>query len=355
MSNSFEYVVSVRTKYFDSEDTVSQAPVNCQILKVAEDTIIGFHARVFDYNHEKLYNAEAFYLVNKKEKKIMWDEPSSGKQFTRLVKNNIGGLQIPSFLIRKEPFEAYIDRSIKITYSGIKMNNRKKCHIITFLFQTDEEITFADRDLYIDVSTGLPVKIISRSKFKNIQDEYIETVISKLKIGVKFEKFTASKYPGYAFEQIKARNFVPVFLANGDEAVPFKLRDINGNQHEINAQKTKLIMLDFWYLACAPCLKAIPEIVSLRSEYGEDKIEIYGINSYDSTDKRVAEIKRFVKEYNINYPLLIADNLLVSQYKVNVWPTIYLIQDGRIVYSHLGYDKTQFDILRGKIKELIAN
>ena len=57
-----------------------------------------------------------------------------------------------------------------------------------------------------------------------------------------------------------------------------------------------------------------------------------------------------VQRKGINYPLLIADNKIVEHYRVKIYPTTYLIAEGKILYANYGYSKESIERL-GKIIE----
>lgn len=54
----------------------------------------------------------------------------------------------------------------------------------------------------------------------------------------------------------------------------------------LKTQKHKLIMLDFWYASCLPCLNGIPKIQKLSDEYGSKGLKVLGINCFDNVEKK---------------------------------------------------------------------
>jgi thiol-disulfide isomerase/thioredoxin len=68
----------------------------------------------------------------------------------------------------------------------------------------------------------------------------------------------------------------------------------------------KAILLDFFATWCPPCKAEIPHLNNLREKY-KGKFEIIGILLEDGKPKE--EVKDFMFEYNINYPITLdADN-----------------------------------------------
>ncbi len=56
-------------------------------------------------------------------------------------------------------------------------------------------------------------------------------------------------------------------LPLGADFLPFEGVDLSGNAYAMDAKPEDLILLDFWYLACSPCMKAMPEMAALFNKY----------------------------------------------------------------------------------------
>ena len=69
----------------------------------------------------------------------------------------------------------------------------------------------------------------------------------------------------------------PVSPKVGDKAIDLKLHDINGNPFNLSDFSGKYILLDFWSLACYPCLLAAPELREINEAYKND-LTIVGIS-----------------------------------------------------------------------------
>src|SRR5690606_15334260 len=54
----------------------------------------------------------------------------------------------------------------------------------------------------------------------------------------------------------------------------------NGDTINLSELKGKVVLLDFWYRGCLPCIKAIPELNELQKEF-EDDLVVIGVNDVD--------------------------------------------------------------------------
>ncbi|WP_341902890.1 TlpA disulfide reductase family protein [Fluviicola taffensis] len=98
-----------------------------------------------------------------------------------------------------------------------------------------------------------------------------------------------------------------------------------------------LVLFDFYYQSCYPCLKAIPFLNKLNKKYdlkGRGLL-VVGINDIDPVDERFYE---FIKKKQIGYSLAVSPNKLNEEFKVSGYPTIFLMNNkGELIYSSEGY------------------
>jgi len=129
-------------------------------------------------------------------------------------------------------------------------------------------------------------------------------------------------------------NLPKEFLLNNSKTV--KLTDLKG----------KIVLLDFWYRGCFPCLKATPDLIKIQEEFKNDLV-IIGIN--DSDDKEdISDYYAYKK--NTNYFSTYKTSTNISRdLKVSAFPTFIIInQKGEIVKTEVGFDK-------GSIRKIIKN
>src|SRR5438874_2868841 len=124
------------------------------------------------------------------------------------------------------------------------------------------------------------------------------------------------------------------FARNPDPAPSFKLDTLEGKPLTLADYKNKVILLNFWATWCGPCRAEIPDLVELQNRY-KDQLQVIGLG-VDDEDQDA--IKKFVDEYKINYPVVIAPDELRFEYGgIPALPTSFLLDaEGRVVQKHEG-------------------
>ncbi len=79
----------------------------------------------------------------------------------------------------------------------------------------------------------------------------------------------------------------------------FTLPDLDGRRRSITEWDGKVVALNFWATWCPPCLKEVPEFVSLQEKYRAQGLQFIGIAL-----QKPEEVREFVAEHGVNYPIL---------------------------------------------------
>ncbi len=89
----------------------------------------------------------------------------------------------------------------------------------------------------------------------------------------------------------------------------------------------KVVILNFWATWCSPCLREIPEFVSLQDKYRADGLVIIGANSGESA----STVASFLATTNINYQIVLAGPLSAKYIPAGFIPTTYIINRQNII------------------------
>jgi len=126
----------------------------------------------------------------------------------------------------------------------------------------------------------------------------------------------------------------------GRPAPPFLLKDLEGREVRLSDHKGKVILLNYWYTGCFPCRQETPDLIRLYNAHKARGLVILGINLdailMPADDRRM--LQRFVQDFEIPYPTLIADVNMYDDYgKPSIAPLTLLIdRQGRIAQVFWG-------------------
>lgn len=151
---------------------------------------------------------------------------------------------------------------------------------------------------------------------------------------------------------------VPYCVLVGRKLDTFALYDLNGQPWEFRRNHTgRLILIDFWYSTCRPCLQAIPHLVELQRQYGSYGLEVVGV-AYEEgkVADQVQKVRSVRGRYTIPYTTLLGGGgpgpcPVKAQFDVHVFPTMILLDEsGQIVWRGEGLDARQRWELENEIR-----
>ncbi|MEJ6979421.1 TlpA disulfide reductase family protein [Pedobacter sp. P351] len=128
-------------------------------------------------------------------------------------------------------------------------------------------------------------------------------------------------------------------LRIGTIAPPFKATDVRtGKSVSLEALNGKIVLLDFWYLACMPCRILMPKLQKLQEKFGKENVVVVGINVRDNGPR---SITKFLEEKKIRYSQYYQPGqLLAWDYKLKAFPTTLVLgRDGKVKLAEIGADE----------------
>lgn len=152
-----------------------------------------------------------------------------------------------------------------------------------------------------------------------------------------------------AFMQAQQGDMLQSQSLEGQKAKDFKFKDISGTAYSLKALKGKVIVLNFWFVECKPCVMEIPELNELVEKYKQQDVVFLGLAT--NNEKKVLE---FIASHAFNYALVANTQAYANAYHISGFPTHMVIdQNGKIAFSATGYVPTTIDQLDAVIGKLL--
>jgi len=130
----------------------------------------------------------------------------------------------------------------------------------------------------------------------------------------------------------------------------FDLENMDGQKVSLESLKGKVVLINFWFINCAPCRMEIPELNELKTEYAGKNVEFLAI-TFDSKN----QVSEFLEETPFNFQILPNAQAIIQTYGVQGFPTsVVLNKEGKVVNSKMGGSMIIREELKVFIEEALA-
>lgn len=114
---------------------------------------------------------------------------------------------------------------------------------------------------------------------------------------------------------------------------------LDNDQHaQLADLKGKVVVLAFYATWCDPCREETPHLVSMQQRYGNQGLQIIGLNVGGDDDRE--KVPDYAREFSIQYPLGFPEDEFVDQYLGDNQsiPQVFVFdRQGRMVKRFVGY------------------
>jgi len=152
------------------------------------------------------------------------------------------------------------------------------------------------------------------------------------------------------FAKLTYANQLITLMADKKTAVNFKLKDMDGNYHQLSDYKGKPVIINFWATWCPPCRDELPSMNRGWDKIKSEGIAMIAINVGEDEDT----IFTFTGDYPVNFTILLDETgEIINQWPVKGLPTTFVIDpDGHIVYRAIGGREWDSDKLLNLVRSL---
>ena len=130
---------------------------------------------------------------------------------------------------------------------------------------------------------------------------------------------------------------------------------MNGKKYNDSTLRGKVLVLNFWFKSCAPCVAEMPSLNKLYSEFRDKGVVFIGF----ATDGEEALKPAYLNTGRFLFDLVPNSRNVAKQFYFMAHPTTYVVdQKGRIVQAWTGYSKfmeAPYDRAKPALVELLAH
>ncbi len=147
-----------------------------------------------------------------------------------------------------------------------------------------------------------------------------------------------------------------LLIAQTDQIPAIELKLTDGTETSLEEiHHSGPVLIDFWALWCAPCLKAMRHLDNLQEKYREQGLTVLGINL--DTERSRSKVRSYIRSKGYGFTVAL-DPSQESYRRLNgtAMPYTMLVDStGKIVYRHSGYLPGDEKILETEIQSVLTS
>ncbi len=141
-------------------------------------------------------------------------------------------------------------------------------------------------------------------------------------------------------EKKRQNELMPQEYKIGDDFDLNKLNGIHTNKKDslkFQLNNNRIYLLDFSYINCFFCIKALPTIKIIEDTFAEF-LSVFILDPYDDTPERIKYIENLQQKMGLSQNWFLIDNQYVMEHKINEFPTYLIVnQNGKVAEILKGY------------------
>lgn len=221
---------------------------------------------------------------------------------------------------------------------NFKINQDTRFYYLTLLYPDIKEYSVIKRSKTLKISkkTMLPESVRQHQEtLGRVQDLFYQAKDVDINNASFSYDFSSPDFIKEYKQRIISSVGRPVMTLKDKEAPVFELSSFDSKIIKSSEMRGKLVLLDFWEVWCGPCLESMPKVQHLYDTYKEKGLLVYGITT---EVKQLQPAKQLIKSRGIRFPMLIGNEQLKKDYKMNAIPLYLLIdKNGKVIFVSEGY------------------
>lgn len=358
------YEMTTHKKYMSGPDTTLNSS-SCFFKKHQEDLPfpVYFHARYFykgEYGRDALFTDKELVSFSTKDSTGTITNLDQWKEYIEDISHNYDFYDVftttSNYPLPDD--STYLDTTYRaILHGEEKVGNWNCYHIESHELPNIEDsplkVLDSEFHFWINKEDMVPVQIsasISLVMGKDTMVQYDLLSLDKYELNAPFDEkhISLESIPSYIRLKEYSPYKTPELLPKDTIAPAWSFPSLTDQVVSLESLKGKIVLIDFFYKSCFPCMQALPALQSLHEKYKDKGLVVIGLDPYDDKEDDLAA---FLAKRDVDYTILYATKEIANAYRVSGYPTIYLIsKDGRILDAQVGYGEG----VEAKLEEIIA-
>lgn len=338
--------VDLELKWFTSEDTL-RSHAEIEMVRTSDDSLFG--AKIYIELDTVLYgyDGERLIHVNKNVSTLETSDPVAhpGLWIASTWVNNFVEY---GFIGRNQWYRTVLSNPEIKTTTIDTMIGQWPC--IGFYFRMPDEGEFTNQYAFVAIDT---IDFLVRKRMTSVWFQENQQYQSWTYLHPRFSQETSIS----RLEE----NHLSQFSLRGDN-YPINADSSSDYQHQYSLLEGKIlgrdqsfalkdvtadiIILDFWYSACYPCIRSIPEVNKLYDRYKDKNVKVFGVNIIDHEETSKARIEKYLRNNPMHYETIMADGKKFSAWVSDGYPTLLILdEDFHLIQQHTGFSEDMADSL----------
>jgi len=349
---SLSYDINYRIKFFSQTDDTTKVSAKIDLIRQNSDTIFGGYIWIKSDSMERYYDTRNTYLIDHRNQSIT---KYPKEKPTAITGNTIGEAIRMYYLKPDRLINGATDSTINITLTENTLNGVDTWKLAC-KFEDDEYSSNTWKNIWIEKESNFIPKMNFSSDMQG-ENQYNQWDLSNMSYNSLTIKDLENRFEeiksNYTIEDYKERTKEEASLLSNGTKIP----ELKGTRHSDNVKislddfKGKIVLLDFWYIDCFPCIKAIPHLNDIHNNYKDKELIVIGANPFNGNEKDLKRMPNFLSNNPIDYQIMHIDKEKSKEFKIYAYPSFYLIdKEGMILHSEVGFSENATDIIDSLIQ-----
>ena len=134
----------------------------------------------------------------------------------------------------------------------------------------------------------------------------------------------------------------------------FSLQATSGDLYQLEDQRGKVVLINFWTSWCPPCKAEMPTMQKIYNDYKDQDFIILAVNA--THEDSYTSVTTFEMQHQLTFPILLDEKGSVTrQYQIHSFPTTFFIDKFGVIDEVIIGGPMAEALLRTRVEELIEN